>query len=93
MSRVFARVGAGVVALVMAVSLLQATEFAEVEPASADPVGPTSVALVTNRAEFTAGQKARLTATTDVSVTGTGAAIEVVEVATNTLLKSCVTGM
>jgi RHS repeat-associated protein len=92
MSRSLSKAVASAAALFLSVSLVQAVEFSSPDPAVADAVPPASIGLTTSRTEILAGQKARLTATTDVSVSGTGQAIEILDVATDEVLESCATG-
>jgi RHS repeat-associated protein len=57
--------------------------------ALADPPTPSSITLVGDSATFAAGESVHLTATTDVTVTGTGQTIRIFDDTTSTELESC----
>ncbi len=82
-----------VVSATLVVTLLQVAGFGPFStPPSDASVAPTVVTLSTNKASFLAGQNFTLTATTDVSVQGSGSSIEIVDQTTYTTLKTCTTG-
>jgi RHS repeat-associated protein len=72
-------------------TVLTATQAAQ--PASADPVPPSTLALVVDKPMIVAGESAKLTATTDVNVTLSSSIIEIKDETANVVLKSCTSGM
>jgi RHS repeat-associated protein len=63
------------------------------EAAHADPPAPSSITLVADAATFIAGDTVELTATTDVTVTGTGQTIRIFDDTTSTELEACTSGL
>jgi len=86
------RVRAAVLAVMAVATGMLVPIAGDATPALAAPVAPSSIGLSTDKATILAGQNARLTATTDVSVSGTGQTLRIVDQTTNTEVKSCTSG-
>lgn len=64
-----------------------------VQAAFADPLpAPSTITLVSDKAEFALGTSATLTATTDVDVAPTASIVRIIDQTTGATLKSCTTG-
>lgn len=74
-------------------SALPVAATPQMASAHANPIAmPSTITLATDRSTIAAGQVATLVATTDVTVTGTGATVTIVNQTSGATLKTCTSG-